>query len=87
MMNIREIVLDGSTVKKFRRDDVYYDDDPNGGTDIIEVTCDNGRKKEKKARVSKSMGKDCNIRKSSDQLLQENLFMNKLTMIIDEVHS
>lgn len=73
--------LDGSTAKKFRRDDV---DEPLGakpgqssGTgslkrkwsigqnpetqppqDIIEETCDNGRRKEKKARVSKSVGKD-----------------------------
>ncbi|XP_055813375.1 cysteine-tryptophan domain-containing zinc finger protein 7 isoform X2 [Solanum dulcamara] len=139
MSNISETDLDGSTAKKFRRDDIHYDDDHTGAKpgrssstglsnsgsekvrdkykskqpkveslknsalaknpeshsldgslhkcdrkdslkrkwsecqnsdtqpprDIIEETCNNGRRKEKKSRVSKSSGKDSSRSKAS----------------------
>ncbi|PHT86268.1 hypothetical protein T459_08374 [Capsicum annuum] len=138
--SISETDLDGATAKKFKRDDVHYDDDPTGAKpgqssstglsnsgsekvrdkykykksktdsfknlslaknpeshtldgsvhkcdskdslkkrkwsecqnpetqpprDIIEETCDNGSRKEKKARVSKSGGKDSSRSRAS----------------------
>ncbi|WMV50695.1 hypothetical protein MTR67_044080 [Solanum verrucosum] len=47
----------------YKRDDVHYDYDPIWGTDIIEVTCDNDIKKEKKSKVSKLLGKNINLSK------------------------
>ncbi|WMV51293.1 hypothetical protein MTR67_044678, partial [Solanum verrucosum] len=41
-------------------------DDPIWGTDIIEVTCDNDFKKEKKSQFSKFLGKDFTISKEEN---------------------